>query len=61
MAGRRDVHATVQRDAEDGLPAVYDHVYSDGAYQLVSYTPKKQMKFTRNPVWKASADRLRRT
>jgi peptide/nickel transport system substrate-binding protein len=50
-------------EAENGLPgtpAVYNHMYSDGPYQLVSYTPKKQMKFTRNPVWKASTDPLRK-
>jgi len=50
-------------EAEDGLPgtpAVYNHMYSDGPYQVVSYTPKKQIKFTRNPVWKASTDPLRK-
>ena len=50
-------------EAEDGLPgtpAVYNHMYSDGPYQMVSYTPKKQIKFTRNPVWKASTDPLRK-
>ena len=32
-------------EAENGLPgtpAVYNHMYSDGPYQLVSYTPKKR-------------------
>jgi len=43
-----------------GTPAVYNHMYSDGPYQLVSYTPKKEMKFTRNPVWNASTDPLRK-
>jgi len=50
-------------EAEDGLPAtpaVYNHMFSDGPYQMVSYTPKKQIKFTRNPVWKASTDPLRK-
>ena len=35
-------------------------MYSDGPYQQVSYTPKKAIKFTRNPVWKASTDPLRK-
>ena len=35
-------------------------MYSDGPYQMVSYTPKKDIKFTRNPVWKASTDPLRK-
>ena len=55
--------SAVPIEAENGLPgtpAVYNHMYSDGPYQLVSYTPKKQMKFTRNPVWKASTDPLRK-
>jgi peptide/nickel transport system substrate-binding protein len=55
--------SAVPIEAEDGLPgtpAVYNHMYSDGPYQLVSYTPKKQMKFTRNPVWEASTDPLRK-
>jgi len=55
--------SAVPIEAEDGLPAtpaVYNHMYSDGPYQMVSYTPKKQIKFTRNPVWKASTDPLRK-
>ena len=43
-----------------GTPAVYNHMYSDGPYQMVSYTPKKEIKFTRNPVWNASTDPLRK-
>ena len=43
-----------------GTPAVYNHMYSDGPYQMVSYTPKKEIKFTRNPVWQASSDPLRK-
>jgi peptide/nickel transport system substrate-binding protein len=39
---------------------VYNHMYSDGPYQMVSYTPKKSIKFTRNPVWQASTDPLRK-
>ena len=50
-------------EAENGLPgtpAVYDHMYSDGPYELTSYTPKKSMTFVRNPVWSASTDPLRK-
>src|SRR5262249_27445892 len=50
-------------EAENGLPgtpAVYNHMYSDGPYQIVSYTPKKEIKFTRNPQWQASNDPLRK-
>jgi peptide/nickel transport system substrate-binding protein len=46
-------------NALPGTPGVYNHMYSDGPYQMVSYTPKKSIKFTRNPVWKASTDPLR--
>ena len=47
-------------NALPGTPAVYNHMYSDGPYQQVSYTPKKEIKFTRNPVWQASTDPLRK-
>jgi peptide/nickel transport system substrate-binding protein len=47
-------------NALPGTPGVYDHMYSDGPYQMVSYTPKKEIKFTRNPVWNASTDPLRK-
>ena len=47
-------------DALPGTPGVYNHMYSDGPYQQVSYTPKKSIKFTRNPVWQASSDPLRK-
>jgi peptide/nickel transport system substrate-binding protein len=43
-----------------GTPGVYNHMYSDGPYQITSYVPKKSIKFTRNPVWKASTDPLRK-
>jgi len=43
-----------------GTPGVYNHMYSDGPYQMTSYIPKKSIKFTRNPVWKASTDPLRK-
>ena len=47
-------------NALPGTPGVYNHMYSDGPYQQVSYTPKKEIKFTRNPVWQASSDPLRK-
>jgi len=50
-------------EAEVGLPntpAVYNHMYSDGPYQITSYTPKKDIHFVRNPVWNASTDPLRK-
>jgi peptide/nickel transport system substrate-binding protein len=55
--------SAVPIEAENGLPgtpAVYNHMYSDGPYQIVSYTPKKEIKFTRNPQWQASNDPLRK-
>jgi len=50
-------------EAEAGLPgtpAVYNHMLSDGPYELTSYTPKKSIHFVRNPVWQASTDPLRK-
>ena len=47
-------------NALPGTPGVYNHMYSDGPYQLTSYTPKKKIKFTRNPQWQASTDPLRK-
>jgi peptide/nickel transport system substrate-binding protein len=47
-------------NALPGTPGVYNHMYSNGPYQQVSYTPKKSIKFTRNPVWQASSDPLRK-
>jgi peptide/nickel transport system substrate-binding protein len=46
-------------NALPGTPGVYNHMYSDGPYEIASYTPKKSIKFVRNPVWKASLDPLR--
>ena len=43
-----------------GTPAVYNHMLSDGPYELTSYTPKKDIHFVRNPQWKASTDPLRK-
>ena len=45
-------------NALPGTPGVYNHMYSDGPYQQVSYTPKKEIKFTRNPVWPVSYTHL---
>ncbi|HMI24804.1 MAG TPA: ABC transporter substrate-binding protein, partial [Streptosporangiaceae bacterium] len=47
-------------NALPGTPGVYNHMYSDGPYQITSYTPKKEFKFTRNPQWQASSDPLRK-
>ena len=47
-------------DALPGTPGVYNHMFSDGPYQITSYTPKKEFKFTRNPQWQASTDPLRK-
>jgi peptide/nickel transport system substrate-binding protein len=47
-------------NALPGTPGVYNHMFSDGPYQQVSYTPKKSIKFTRNPVWQQSSDPLRK-
>ena len=50
-------------EAENGLPAtpaVYNHMYSDGPYEITSYTPTKSIKMVRNPVWNASTDPLRK-
>ncbi len=50
-------------EAENGLPntpAVYNHLYSSGPYELTSYTPKKSIHMVRNPQWQASTDPLRK-
>jgi peptide/nickel transport system substrate-binding protein len=50
-------------EALNGLPAspaVYNHMYSDGPYEITSYTPKKSIHMVRNPVWNASTDSLRK-
>jgi peptide/nickel transport system substrate-binding protein len=55
--------SAVPIEAEVGLPGspqVYSHMYSDGPYQMTAYTPNKSIAFTRNPVWKASTDPLRK-
>ena len=40
--------------------AAQQHVYSDGPYEVQSYTPARQITFVRNPVWKASTDPIRK-
>jgi len=55
--------SAVPIEAENGLPGspqVYGHMYSDGPYEITSYTPKKSITFARNPEWKASSDPLRK-
>jgi peptide/nickel transport system substrate-binding protein len=47
-------------NALPGTPGVYNHMYSDGPYEIASYSPKKSIDFVRNPVWKASTDPLRK-
>jgi peptide/nickel transport system substrate-binding protein len=50
-------------EALNGLPntpAIYNHMLSDGPYELTSYTPKKSIHFVRNPQWQASTDPLRK-
>jgi peptide/nickel transport system substrate-binding protein len=36
------------------------HLLSDGPYQVESYTPTKQIVYTRNPAWVASSDPIRK-
>ncbi len=55
--------SAVPIEAETGLPGspqVYGHMYSDGPYEITSYTPDKSITFARNPQWKASTDPLRK-
>ncbi len=50
-------------EALNGLPAtpaVYSHMYSDGPYEITSYTPMKSIHLVRNPEWSASTDPLRK-
>lgn len=47
-------------NALPGTPGVYNHMYSDGPYEISQYVPKKKIAFVRNPVWKASTDPLRK-
>lgn len=43
-----------------GSPDLAQHFLSDGPYQVASYTPNKSITLTRNPVWEASTDNLRK-
>jgi peptide/nickel transport system substrate-binding protein len=55
--------SAVPIEAENGLPGsptVYNHMYSDGPYEITSYTPMQQITFARNPEWKASTDPIRK-
>jgi len=55
--------SAVPVEAENGLPGspqVYDHMYSDGPYQVSAYSPHKYLDFVRNPEWKASTDPIRK-
>ena len=36
------------------------HVIADGPYAIASYTPARQITFTRNPAWVASSDPIRK-
>lgn len=47
-------------NALPGSPGVYNHMYSDGPYQISKYIPKQTLDFVRNPQWKASTDPLRK-
>jgi peptide/nickel transport system substrate-binding protein len=40
-------------------PAAAQHVFSDGPYQVQSYTPNKSIVFVRNPAWKQASDPIR--
>ncbi|HEX3752261.1 MAG TPA: ABC transporter substrate-binding protein [Streptosporangiaceae bacterium] len=40
--------------------AAQQHVYSDGPYEVQSYTPARQITYVRNPDWKASTDPIRK-
>lgn len=37
-------------------PQLYQHLYSDGPYEVSSYTPSKKIVLTHNPAWKQSTD-----
>lgn len=39
-----------------GSAAFAQHTYSDGPYEIQSYTPERSIVFVRNPAWKASSD-----
>ncbi|MBO0728888.1 MAG: hypothetical protein J2P57_06485 [Acidimicrobiaceae bacterium] len=41
-------------------PAQAAHTYSDGPYEIKSYTPNKSIVFVRNPAWQQSSDPIRK-
>src|ERR1700744_1485660 len=58
-----DSFAPAPIESLDYLPAsaaAQQHEIADGPYQIQSYTPARQIVFTRNPAWKASSDPLRK-
>ncbi len=40
--------------------AAAQHTVADGPYLVASYTPTRQIVYTRNPAWKASTDPIRK-
>jgi peptide/nickel transport system substrate-binding protein len=40
--------------------AAAQHTIADGPYTVSTYTPTRQIVFTRNPAWKASSDPIRK-
>jgi len=47
-------------DYVPGSPQAAQHTIADGPYQVKSYTPTKGITFTRNPVWDAATDPIRK-
>ena len=41
-------------------PAQAAHTYSDGPYEVQSYTPNKSIVLVRNPAWQQSSDPIRK-
>jgi peptide/nickel transport system substrate-binding protein len=41
-------------------PELAQHTLSDGPYQIESYTPTKNITFTRNPAWDPASDPVRK-
>jgi peptide/nickel transport system substrate-binding protein len=40
-------------------PEFRQHTISNGPYQIVTYTPNREIQFERNPVWSSATDPLR--
>jgi peptide/nickel transport system substrate-binding protein len=47
-------------DYVPGSPQAAQHTVADGPYQVESYQPTKKLVLTRNPVWDASTDPIRK-